>query len=45
MIFMEIREFSGKSYGIQEFSKNLDDLNAGEIWLKVHETWILEETL
>ena len=24
MIFMEIREFSGKSYGIQEFPKNFD---------------------
>ena len=38
MIFMEMSEFSGKSQGIQEFSKNFDDLNAGEIQLEVHET-------
>ena len=36
MIFMEIDEFSGKSQGIEEFPKNFDGLNTGEIRLKVH---------
>ena len=36
MIFMEIGEFSAKSQGIQEFSKNFDGLNTGEIQLKVY---------
>ena len=39
MNFMEMSEFSGKSQGIQEFSKNFDGLNTGEIRLKVYENY------